>query len=835
MNENLMNESPLSLYKKNFPSFWEDEKYKWEAVQRFQEKWDIEAEDFGAMIADATEKHGNLLVSQKYYPIGMIQEFVKVDKERTRNMYRTLFDENKELGQRISFFITEAEALRKTHDSEWGNHYQDLRAISVYLMSRYPEKYYIYKYTELKNTIEFLGDDFSFKSKKDSGLFYASCVQYLNGICARLSADEELQAMMHERLDHNINLYKDEARHITTTDFVFYVGKRLKQKLNDVIGEANGRQVDSSNKAYWIYSPGENASKWQECQDKNIMCIGWDELGDLSEYNSREDMRIEIRNSYSTEGSAVNDSLAVWQFSREMKEGDIVFAKKGLSKIIGRGVVESDYIYDGSRSEYMHVRKVKWTHIGEWETAEKNAMKTLTNITKYKDYIESLNNLIERKEPKIKSTGKQYWWLTGSPKYWSPSTDWELGDDIDYTLYNEKGNKRRVFKHFTEAKPDDIVIAYEATPVLQIVAIGRVVSETDGEVLYIRKMEELLSPVPYSEILTNPILKDSEPVMNRCQGSLFKLTQDEYDEIMRLIRKDNPEPVVDDEEDIEEFAPYWDEDFLKEVYMNKKDYERLKELLLRKKNLILQGAPGVGKTFAAKRLAYAIMGEKNDKRVKIVQFHQNYSYEDFVLGYKPNENGGFDLKEGIFYQFCRKAAADKDNEYFFIIDEINRGNLSKIFGELLMMIEKDYRDTPIQLSYADRRFAVPSNVYLIGMMNTADRSLAMIDYALRRRFSFYEMKPAFENSGFINYKEKKHDPQLNKLVDALKNLNKVIAEDDSLGTGFCIGHSYLCDLGDDYDLESIVEYDIIPMLREYWFDNNERFEKEAQRLRESIK
>ena len=714
MNENLINESPLSLYKKNFPSFWEDEKYKWEAVQRFQEKWDIEAEDFGAMIADATEKHGNLLVSQKYYPIGMIQAFVKVDKERTRNMYRALFDEKKELGQRISFFITEAEALRKTHDSEWGNHYQDLRAISVYLMSRYPEKYYIYKYTELKNTIEILGDDFSFKSKKDSGLFYASCVQYLNGICTKLSADEELQAMMHERLDHNINLYKDEARHITTTDFVFYVGKRLKQKLNDVVDEANGRQVG-----------------------------------------------------------------------------------------------------------------------GEWETAEKNAMKTLTNITN-KDYIESLNNLIEGKEPKIKSADKQYWWLTGSPKYWSPSTDWELGEDIDYTLYNEKGNKRRVFKHFTEAKPGDIVIAYEATPVLQIVAIGRVVSETDGEVLYIRKIEELMSPVPYSEILTNPILKDSEPVMNRCQGSLFKLTKDEYDEIMRLIRKDNPEPVVDDEEDIEEFAPYWDEDFLKEVYMNKKDYERLKELLLRKKNLILQGAPGVGKTFAAKRLAYAIMGEKNDKRVKIVQFHQNYSYEDFVLGYKPTENGGFELKEGIFYQFCKKAATDKDNEYFFIIDEINRGNLSKIFGELLMMIEKDYRDTPIQLSYADRRFTVPSNVYLIGMMNTADRSLAMIDYALRRRFSFFEMKPAFENAVFKYNIIKKHDTHLDKLINALKDLNKVIAEDDSLGSGFCIGHSYLCELGDNYDLESIVEYDIIPMLREYWFDNNERFNKETQKLREAI-
>lgn len=590
-------------------------------------------------------------------------------------------------------------------------------------------------------------------------------------------------------------------------------------------------------KSYWMYSPGEQASKWQECQNDGIMCIGWDDLGDLSRYGNREDMRMDIKKYYPTDGSAKNDSLAVWQFSREMKEGDVVFAKKGLTKIVGRGVVASDYLFDTSRKEFKHIRRVKWTHIGEWETTDKSAMKTLTNITRYKEYVEELNRLIGGKgaTKPTATDGKQYWWLTGNPKYWSPSKDWELGDDIDYTLYNKKGNKKRVFKHFLEARSGDLVIAYESTPKLQIVALGRVVSETDGEVLSIRKTEELLSPIPYDDILNNPLLKESEPVKNRCQGSLFLLTKDEYEEIMRLVRETNPEPTTEDEEDeSEEYAPYSDEDFLKKVYMNRDAYEQLKALLLRKKNLILQGAPGVGKTFAAKRLAYAIMGEKNRDRVKVVQFHQNYSYEDFVLGYKPNENGGFDLQEGIFYQFCRKAATDKEHEYFFIIDEINRGNLSKIFGELLMMIEKGYRDTPMQMSYADRRFAVPSNVYLIGMMNTADRSLAMIDYALRRRFSFYEMKPAFENTCFRQYIEKQHDPHLEKLVEALVELNKVIASDDSLGTGFCIGHSYLCDLEDGYDLENIVEYDILPMLREYWFDNDERYNSEARELRKAI-
>ena len=592
-----------------------------------------------------------------------------------------------------------------------------------------------------------------------------------------------------------------------------------------------------SKKSYWTFSPGEQATMWDFCVKEGVMCMGWDKLGDYSQYPSLEETNQAIKRLYSNEGSAKNDTLAVWQFANELKPGDVVFAKKGRNTIIGRGVVESEYMYDETLPKYKHIRKVKWTNVGEWKTDEMHAMKTLTNVTRYKDSVDRLNALIDGKAPLPPkgTTSKQYWWLTGSPKYWSPSNDWEIGDDIDYTLYNEKGNKRRVFKHFMEAKPGDLVIAYESTPILQIVAIGRVVSETDGEVLYIRKIENLLSPVPYTEILNNPILKKSEPVMNRCQGSLFMLSQDEFDEIMRLIRKDNPTPVEDEEEPAEEYAPYGDDDFLQEVYMEKKDYEQLKGLLLRKKNLILQGAPGVGKTFAAKRLAYAIMGEENYDRIKIVQFHQNYSYEDFVLGYKPNEKGGFELKEGIFYQFCKKAAMDKDNQYFFIIDEINRGNLSKIFGELLMMIEKEYRNTSIQMSYADRRFAVPSNVYLIGMMNTADRSLAMIDYALRRRFSFYEMKPAFKTPAFNYYIEEQDDLHLNNLVKALIALNQVIADDDSLGTGFCIGHSYLCDLGDDYDLESIVEYDIIPMLREYWFDNDERFNSEVQKLRSAIK
>ena len=249
-------------------------------------------------------------------------------------------------------------------------------------------------------------------------------------------------------------------------------------------------------------------------------------------------------------------------------------------------------------------------------------------------------------------------------------------------------------------------------------------------------------------------------------------------------------------------------------------------LLRRKKNLILQGAPGVGKTFAAKRLAYSIMGEKDDTRIAFVQFHQSYSYEDFILGYKP-QGEGFALTEGVFYRFCIKGQTQPDKDYFFIIDEINRGNMSKIFGELLMLIEKDYRGSETVLAYGATPFSVPENLYLIGMMNTADRSLAMIDYALRRRFSFFEMEPSFDARGFQAYQESLHNETFNALIKQIIRLNHEIQEDDSLGEGFRIGHSYFCGQENCTKewMQSVVYYDIIPMLEEYWFVNKQKVQK----------
>ena len=276
-------------------------------------------------------------------------------------------------------------------------------------------------------------------------------------------------------------------------------------------------------------------------------------------------------------------------------------------------------------------------------------------------------------------------------------------------------------------------------------------------------------------------------------------------------------------------------DFLNEVYLNEGQYTNLVNVLQNQKNLILQGAPGVGKTYAAQRLAYSIMGVKDIDRVMMIQFHQSYSYEDFIMGFRPSV-AGFELKKGPFYSFCKKAEADIDNVYFFIIDEINRGNLSKIFGELFMLIENDKRGMELPLLYSDEKFSVPQNLYVIGMMNTADRSLAMLDYALRRWFAFFELTPAFQSEGFRKYQEGLNSTKFNQLIDQIEQLNTAIENDESLGQGFRIGHSYFCNLTEaaDAQLQSIINFRIMPLLQEYWFDEPAKVKNWTQKLEGAI-
>lgn len=740
----------------------------------------------------------------------MLEEFCEIDEAKVREMFRVLFDEDQDIVARINQFRQNADGLL----IQWGKgkqHYQTFNAITTYLWLRYPDKYYIYKYSCARKMVRELMS--SMVLKKGCGAEEVIDVFKLYDDVAKvLQNDTDIRQMLDEALTKDC--YSDKELRTTVVDLAYFVGRSYHPEH---VWPEQRMKVQT-----WIYSPGEGARKWSECVANSKMYLGWDDMGDLEVYESREDMKARMKELYGDDKDYRNDSLATWEFTNEMNIGDVVFAKKGRGCIIGRGVVTGDYEYDENRTEYRHVRSVEWNKVGEWALPETVAMKTLTNLTSYTDYVKKLNELMENNTESEKVCN--YWWLCANPKIWS-MTSWMVGEEQDYTLYNTAGNKRRIFQHFWDARVGDKVICYEANPTKQITGLAVISKESDGERICFRKVETLAAPVELSEIKTVPELANMEFLINP-NGSFFHLTEKEYVALLNLIREENDSIQPD-----KTFEKYTKDDFLKEVFMDGKDFDTLQHLIRMKKNVILQGAPGVGKTFCARRLAQAMMGEKDESRIALIQFHQNYSYEDFVMGYKPVE-GTFELQKGIFYKFCMLAANHPDKEYFFIIDEINRGNLSKIFGELLMLIEKDYRGEKLTLAYKDEKFSVPGNLYLIGMMNTADRSLALIDYALRRRFSFFEMNPGFDSEGFKAYLKGKNNERLNELVELVKELNRQIATDDSLGQGFEIGHSYLCtgEIVTDEWLKEVVNYDILPMLQEYWFDNKSEVDRWANRL-----
>ena len=582
--------------------------------------------------------------------------------------------------------------------------------------------------------------------------------------------------------------------------------------------------VMSTEQKYWMYAPGEGGSKWELCQRDNIICIGWDELGDLCQYESVDSVREHMKDAYGKPNSSFkNDGLAVWEFVHVMKPGDVIYVKSGITKIVGRGVVKSGYSYDESYEDFQHVREVEWTHLGSWDAPSTLVLKTLTDYSKYPDMVKELERLFST------PSQKRYWWLVSNPKIWSMDA-LAVGSTVEYELYNDNGKPRRVQQNFLDAQVGDVVIGYESTPAKQIVALAEVSRAQNGTTIEFRKKEALKNPIDLASVKAVDGLKNMQFLGNP-QGSFFELSEIEYDLLLDLIRESN---VAPEEKPIQ---PYTKESFLREVFMNEASYDSLCHLLRLKKNIILQGAPGVGKTFTAKRLAFSMIGYKDIEQVEMVQFHQNYSYEDFIMGYKPTEDGGFTLRPGIFYNFCKKAKCNQEKDYFFIIDEINRGNLSKVFGELLMLIENSYRGKNIKLAYSGEDFCVPKNVYIIGMMNTADRSLAMIDYALRRRFSFVDIEPGFDTEGFKHYQADLHHETFDKVIEAIKQLNSMIAADDSLGPGFCIGHSYFCEqkaVTQEW-LENVVNYDIAPMLKEYWFDDPQKSKAQIENIKNALK
>lgn len=784
-------QNALVEYKKIFNERWQGEKYKWEAVEWFQDHWDINANDFADMFAKATEKTANLLASMNNFPRKMMIQYAQDDAEAVRAMFINLYDESKDVTERILQFQSSAQDLCDRLSPGY-QHYQRPMAITVYLCLKYPQKYDIFKYTVCKATGIYLENDFT-PTKGHTEQNIKGNSKLISEMQEVVSQDSELIGLFESNLDPNC--YADESHRMLTFDFSFYIANNLADETKKVKEDWIGSDIDF----------GISAEDWRVLfEDESIFNTqSWEVLYRFLDYG----------------GMATCKQLSVkyGETPNFYNIGTTTLAKRIAEKT---GCDISVKAKDGN--------KRYWTilFVGRNANSDEEGVFVWKLRDELKDALETVDFSDTELYANKPENGVNYWWLNANPKIWSFS-DIEVGEEQNYTMYNDNGNKRRIFQNFLDAREGDLIIGYESNPVKQVVAICRVTKQNDGENLYFEKIEGLTSPIDYTLLKDAPELEKMEYFTNP-QGSLFKLTKGEYDFIMDMVREENQENPIGSEQ----AETYSKEEFLSEVYMTSEKYDSLKGLLLNKKNVILQGAPGVGKTFAAKRLAYSIMGVKDESRVEFIQFHQNYSYEDFIMGYKPSGEG-FELQNGIFYKFCQKASNNQELSYFFIIDEINRGNMSKIFGELLMLIEKDYRGKKLTLAYNGLPFSVPKNVYIIGMMNTADRSLALIDYALRRRFSFFAMEPGFSSEGFRSYLDSFHDDTFYELIEKIKDLNFEIAKDPSLGPGFCIGHSYFCGQDECTDewMQSVIEYDILPMLEEYWFDEPAKIQKWQNILR----
>ncbi len=653
---------------------------------------------------------------------------------------------------------------------------------------------------------------------------------------------------------------------------------------------------------YWLMALGEESKLWDSCHAEGVARMGGDDVGDLRRYENKAALK--------SQGHGMHDALAYWEFCRVMKPGDTIFVKKGARLVLGHGIVRSDYRFDEARPEYKHVRDVEWrSRTAGVRIREKELVrKTLTDITKYPNQVadakralsigdspsEAWSALLDRIErcraaPSFEAdevtykvevaarvnaarerlrSGAEGWEdllrhafthklnnLTNFRSH-DPFLKWmnrEPGQcrDALHALWSVDGPPEERLQGFCDQVPTEILGTLGARlnigtfllmaedvhrlPPAKIDAFRRAwklagrgngpIGEGPGAVYgdILRFLDELVReggdwPVPLRDRLD-------------AQGAVWWATrQDEG--------KNGSDPPPPD--------AYTLEHARRDLFLSADEIENLVKLLERKRNLVLQGPPGTGKTYVAQRLAWLLTGERSTDRIEAVQFHQSYGYEDFVRGYRPTDTGGFDLQDGPFLRFCARARAAPGRPHVLIIDEINRGNLSRIFGELLMLIEADKRDPvwAVRTAYAlpdEPAFHVPANLHLVGAMNTADRSIALVDYALRRRFAFSTIEPAFGSEGFERHLADGSvpEPMRRRIRTRLEALNSQIRGYPQLGEGFQIGHSYFCrpptGLADAAAWNGwytdVVRYEIEPLLREYWFDDAERARSAVAALR----
>ncbi len=767
-------------FKENIPL----ELYKWEAAKHFQDNWNIDAEDFPAMLSRSLSKTANLLASMSNFPRKMIEKYATLYTEEIKELFSILFDESLDLKERIDTFIAGIEQVHKKWDVKGGrNHYQTFNVVSTYLWLRYPNKYYIYKPSVAKILFDKLGIEIKLTPLKANAVI--KTYELYDSISNHLLEDQELKAMFEEVITPSC--YPDSLMRTATVDLGYY----LKKKKATTVTSSKATE-----KKYWMYAPGENASKWERCLKQNIICIGWDSLGDLSEINSLEGCKDELKDRYNNpDSSFMNDGLAVWEFSHVMQPGDVVYAKQGLNNIIGRGIVKSDYIYDSSQENYRHTRKIEWTHIGKWELGN-IVQKTLTDITKYPDYVKKIEAMIvegkteEAKEGMYNDKYAAYiklllnnsnLILNGAPGTGKTYLAKQVAAQMIY-----EGNVPEGFEEDTKFVEQCGFVQFHPSYDYTDFVEGLRPKNDNGNIGFERKdgtfkefcaiaLQNLLDSKKTVQTLQNEL-----SVRDLLEGFIEESMENET--MFETSGTKNAFYIIDNKE--------------KSIIVRIPANEKTSEVSLPKSDLT------------------TLLENKVDiKGGGDIQTYFGRKYRTQPDSYIYVLYNAL-TKKAVPLTKTKSVVPVPEKKFVFIIDEINRGEISKIFGELFFSIDPGYRGKKgkVQTQYQNLigdddpfkdGFYIPENVYIIGTMNDIDRSVECMDFAMRRRFTFKE----------ITAEESARNMELGaEATERMMSLNDAISEIDGFNSSFHIGAAYFKGV-DDFD--ALWELKLAGLLKEY--------------------
>ena len=535
--------------------------------------------------------------------------------------------------------------------------------------------------------------------------------------------------------------------------------------------KSNNNLNQQKSRKFWLYAAGEKSYKWNDFYKESIMALGWDNLGNLKNYHSQDEIAQELQKYSSKDSYPKNDSKANWEFANKMDIGDIVYVKQGLEPILlGRGIIESDYIYDDTRNEYKSIRKVRWTHNGvynvdfnELDIKQWN-QKTLTDISenKYKDFCKKIEKVFNNNAKEDKKN------MNSQPR--------------NQILYGPPGTGKTY---------NTVIKAIEITnPEL-------IQKDKDGNVENYKTLKEKFDELKQQGQIEFVTFHQSYSYEEFVEGIKPDLESNELKYKLEdgIFKKICNSAKINIEGDFEKIYSQ----FIEEIDENH-------EFKTQKGSFKIRVNDNDGLTIRT--------GDNFEKETCGTITKEQIKNQTFTsIGRKQKlEAITKYLKEKYGLTF---SVSNTVKPHILIIDEINRGDVSKIFGELITLIEEDKRigkehQMTVTLPYSREPFGVPNNLYIIGTMNTADRSIALLDTALRRRFDFEEMMPKPELLRGKDIEGVDLEQLLTKINDRIKN---------EYDRDHQIGHSYLMEVENKEQLERAYKNRILPLLNEYFYND----------------